>query len=210
LVAEALGTFTIVLFATAPKVLKIRFFGSFESWSLALFSGIGVALVVKWFVKISKVHFNPAITLGFLITGIMPQKNMALPLIAQTIGAFSASLIVKYIIGTEANLGANVINYSYSLQVIFFTELAVTAFLIAIIFTSVHTKGLKGLGWIASGAVVGLDIFFFSFVSGAAINPIRYLAPAVLQGYINDIWLYWTATFVGSALAAESYIERAP
>jgi hypothetical protein len=29
LVAEALGTFIIVLFATAPKVLEIRLFGTF-------------------------------------------------------------------------------------------------------------------------------------------------------------------------------------
>jgi aquaporin Z len=134
---------------------------------------------------------------------------MALYLIAQTIGAFSASLIVKYLIGyligTEANLGANAINYSYSLPLILVTELSVTAFLMAIIFTSVHTKGLKGLGWIASGAVVGLDIFFFSFISGSAINPIRYLAPAVLSGYISDVWLYWTATFVGSAIVAIIY-----
>ncbi|HEX7256878.1 MAG TPA: hypothetical protein VF242_02350 [Nitrososphaeraceae archaeon] len=46
----------------------------------------------------------------------------------------------------------------------------VNTFLMATIFTSVHTKGLKGLGWIASGAIIGLDIFLFSFVSGDAIN----------------------------------------
>jgi len=74
LIVEALRTFITVLFATAPKVLEIRLFGTFELWSLALFSGIGVALAVKWFVKISTAHFNPAVTLGFLITGIMPRK----------------------------------------------------------------------------------------------------------------------------------------
>ena len=93
LIVEALGTFIIVLFATAPKVLEISPFRIFELWSLALFSGIGVALAVKWFVKISKAHFNPAVTLRFLITGIMPRKIIALYLIAQTIGAFSASLM---------------------------------------------------------------------------------------------------------------------
>jgi len=78
----------------------------------------------------------------------------------------------------------------------------------AVILTSVHTKGLKGLGWIASGAVVGLDIFFFSFISGSAINPMRYLAPAALSGYVSDVWLYWTATFVGSAIVATIYRKK--
>src|SRR5215212_7864941 len=204
LIVEALRTFITVLFATAPKVLEIRLFGTFELWSLALFSGIGVALAVKWFVKISTAHFNPAVTRIFDYRDHAP-KNMPLYLIAQTIGAFSASLIVKYIIGNEANLGANAINYSYSLSVIFVTEMSVTAFLMAIIFTSVHTKGLKGLGCIASGAVVGLDIFFFSFILGSAINPMRYLAPAVLSGYIGDVWFYGTATFLGSAIVAMIY-----
>ena len=47
--------------------------------------------------------------------------------------------------------------------------------------------------------------FFFSFIAGAAINPMRYLAPAVLSGYVGDVWLYWTATFVGSAIVAIIY-----
>ena len=53
---------------------------------------------------------------------------------------------------------------------VFAIEIMVNTFLMATIFTSVHTKGLKGLGWIASGAIIGLDIFLFSFVSGDAIN----------------------------------------
>ncbi len=71
----------------------------------------------------------------------MPRKIMALYLIAQAIRAFSASLIVKYIIGTEANLGANAINYSYSLPLIFVTEISVTAFLMAVILRRCILKG---------------------------------------------------------------------
>jgi hypothetical protein len=56
-----------------------------------------------------------------------------------------------------------------------------------------------------NGAIVGLDIFFFSFITGTAINPMRYLASAVLSGYVGDVWLYRTATFVGSAIVATIY-----
>jgi aquaporin Z len=49
---------------------------------------------------------------------------------------------------------------------------------------------------------VGLDIFFFSFISGASMNPARSLAPALLSGTLSDLWLYWTATFAGSAAVA--------
>ncbi|TLX81811.1 MAG: aquaporin, partial [Thaumarchaeota archaeon] len=56
--------------------------------------------------------------------------------------------------------------------------------------------------------IVGLDIFFLSFISGASMNPARSLAPALLSDYINDLWLYWTATFVGSSLVAIVYKKK--
>jgi aquaporin Z len=91
--------------------------------------------------------------------------------------------------------------------VIFGVEILVTAFLMAVIFAVVYTKGLKGLSGVAIGGMVDLDIiffffFFFSFISGASMSPARSLAPALLSGTMGDLWLYWSATFAGSALVA--------
>jgi aquaporin Z len=72
----------------------------------------------------------------------------------------------------------------------------------AMILTVVYTKGLKGLSGIAIGGIVGLDIFFLSIISGASMNPARSLAPALLSGSITDLWLYWSATFVGTTIIA--------
>ena len=72
----------------------------------------------------------------------------------------------------------------------------------AVIFVVVYTKGLKGFGGIAIGGIVGLDIFFLAFISGASMNPARSLAPAVLSGVLTNLWLYWTATFIGTSIVA--------
>jgi aquaporin Z len=72
----------------------------------------------------------------------------------------------------------------------------------AVIFTVVYTKGLKGFSGIAIGGIVGLDIFFLAFISGASMNPARSLAPALLSGFLNDLWLYWSAPFVGTTIVA--------
>lgn len=76
---------------------------------------------------------------------------------------------------------------------IFGVEVLVTAFLRAVIFAVVYTKGLKGLkglSGVAIGGMVDLDIFFFSFISGASMSPARSLAPALLSGAMGDLLLY--------------------
>jgi aquaporin Z len=55
---------------------------------------------------------------------------------------------------------------------------------------------------LAIGGMVGLDIFFLAFISGASMNPARSLAPALLSGVLGNLWLYWTATFIGSSVVA--------
>jgi hypothetical protein len=61
-------------------------------------------------------------------------------------------------------------------------------------------KGLKGFGGI--GGIVGLDIFFLGFISGASMNPARSLAPALLSGTLGNLCLYWSATFIGTSTIA--------
>jgi aquaporin Z len=72
----------------------------------------------------------------------------------------------------------------------------------AVIFLVVYTKGLRGFGGIAIGGIVGLDIFFLAFISGASMNPARSLAPALLSGVLGNLWLYWSFTFVGTSIVA--------
>jgi aquaporin Z len=73
---------------------------------------------------------------------------------------------------------------------------------LAVIFAVVHTKGLRGFSGIAIGGIVGLDIFLLAFISGASMNPARSLAPALLSGSVGDLWLYWSATFIGTSIVA--------
>jgi aquaporin Z len=34
------------------------------------------------------------------------------------------------------------------------------------------------------------------------MNPARSLAPALLWGVLGNLWLYWSATFIGSSAVA--------
>ena len=206
--AELIGTFVVVVLATGSVVLDAKYAGTFGLWFVALCPAIAVTLMIYAFGKISMAHFNPAVTVGYLITKHMPQRMLTLYFGAEIIGATLGSVFVKYVIGNEANLGANAPDYDFPLPFIFGVEVLTTALLMVVILTVVHTKGLKGFGGIAIGGIVGLDIFFLSFISGASMNPARSLAPALLSGHINDLWLYWTATFIGSSLVSIVYKKK--
>jgi aquaporin Z len=199
---EVIGTFIVVVLATGSVVIDAKFGGKLGLPFIAFAPFVGVAIGVYLFGKISMAHFNPAVSLGFLISGHITKVQLLQYFAAEVTGAMLASLFVMYLIGTEASLGANTPNYSYPLPLVFGIEVLATALLIAVIYLVVYTKGLRGLGSLAIGGMVGLDIFFLAFISGASMNPARSLAPALLSGVVGNLWLYWTATFIGSSAIA--------
>ena len=201
--AEVIGTFIVVALATGSVILDAKIGGGLLGLPFIAFAPfVGVAIGVYLFGKISMAHFNPAVSLGFLITEHITIKQFWYYLAAEIIGAILASLFVMFVIGSGANLGANAPDYSYPLPLIFGIEVLASALLMAVIFVVVHTGGLKGFSGIAIGGIVGLDIFFLAFISGASMNPARSLAPALLSGELNNLWLYCTATFIGTSAIA--------
>lgn len=201
-IVELIGTFILVVFATGSIVYDVQTGGTLGIAFAAIAPFIALIIGVYSFGKISLAHFNPAVTIGFYITGHISKIQIAYYFAAEIIGALLGSLFVVSFIGSGADLGANAPNHDFSLFVIFPIEVLASALLMAVIFTVVYTKGLKGFGGIAIGGIVGLDIFFLSFISGASMNPARALAPALFSGVLDNLWLYWTAPYVGTVIIA--------
>jgi aquaporin Z len=200
--AEVIGTFIVVVLATGSVVIDAKFGGKLGLPFIAIAPFVGVAIGVYLFGKISMAHFNPSISLGFLISRHITKLQLLQYFGAEITGALLASLFVMSVIGTEASLGANVPDYSYPLPLVFGIEVIATALLMAVIYMVIYTKGLRGFGGLVIGGMVCLDIFFLAFISGASMNPARSLAPALFSGVLGNLWLYWTATFVGSSTVA--------
>ncbi len=201
-IVELIGTFILVVFATGSIVYDVQTGGTLGIAFAAIAPFIALIITIYSFGKISLAHFNPAVTIGFYITGHISKIQIAYYFAAEIVGALLGSLFVMNFIGTDANLGANSPNADFPLFLIFSIEVLASALLMTVIFIVVYTKGLKGFGGIAIGGIVGLDIFFLSFISGASMNPARALAPALFSGVLSNLWLYWTAPFVGTTIVA--------
>ena len=205
---ELIGTFIVVVCATGSVVLDAQSGGILGIPFISFAPFVGVAIGVYLFGKTSMAHFNPAVTIGYFITGHIYRIQILYYLVAELVGAVLGSLFVLFVIGSDANLGANAPNYEYSPELIFSVEALATGLLMAVIFVVVYTRGLKGFSGIAIGGIIGLDIFFLAIISGASMNPARAFAPALLSGVFDDLWLYWSATFVGSGTVAFMFRKK--
>ena len=116
-VVEIIGTFIIVVFATGSVVIDDKLGGVLGIPFIAFAPFVGVAIGVYLFGKISMAQFNPAVSLGFFITRHIDIRQFLYYIGAEIIGALLGSLFVKYVIGTNANLGANSPNYNFPAMV---------------------------------------------------------------------------------------------
>ena len=148
--AELIGTFIVIVFATGSVVLDAKLNGVLGLPFIAIAPAIAVAIGVYLFGKISMAHFNPAVTVGFLITNHLQrkQKLFLTYLAAELIGALLASIFIFSIMGNEVNLGANAPNYTnYPVYVIVGIEILASALLMLVILIVVYTKGVKEIWW---------------------------------------------------------------
>ena len=203
--AELIGTFGLVVAATGSMVYDVSVGGIYGHHFIVAMHFIGLSIVVYAFGKYSMAHFNPAVTVGFFITKHVKGRQLPYYFTAQAVGAFLGSIFVLVVLGAYANLGTNYPNPASTVEANISYEILTTVFLMGVIYIVVHFKKLGKLTGVAIGGIIALDILFFGLVSGASMNPIRALAPAVVSGVTHDLWLYLTTPFIGTIIVAFIY-----
>ena len=204
-IAELIGTFGLVVGATGSIVYNEMLGGIYGISLIAVGHFIALTIVVYAFGKYSMAHFNPAVTIAFFITKHVSAKHLPVYFTAQLIGAFLGSIFVLFVIGDYANIGTNAPNLEHDWATIIGIEIIATVFLMWVIYVVVSNKKLAKLSGVAIGGIVALDVLFFGELSGASMNPIRSLAPAIISGIPDYLWLYWTTPFIGTMLVAVVY-----
>jgi len=204
-IAELIGTFGLVVAAAGSMVYDAMLGGIYGHYFVVAMHFIGLAIVVYAFGKYSMAHFNPAVTVAFFITKHVKGRQLPYYFAAQAIGAFMGSIFVLLVMGDYANLGTNYPNPTSTVEANVSYEILASIFLMGVIYIVVHFKKLGKLTGVAIGGIIALDVLFFGLVSGASMNPIRSLAPAVISGVTGDLWLYLTTPFIGTIIVAAIY-----
>jgi MIP family channel proteins len=198
LAAEAIGTFILVGFGSmsiigangggAPPILVVPF-----GFGFALLAGIVL------FGHISGAHFNPAVTLAAFIDRRIDLVGSIGYVVAQAVGAAAASLAILVLFGKEIadftrNTPASVLNDAQ----VFAIETVLTTIFVAVILSITARSASQAV------FVIPITLLMIHFVavpiSGASVNPIRSIAPAVAVGNYQHLWAYIAGPFLGAVI----------
>jgi len=200
LLAEFLGTFALIFSGCGAIVINQVTQGAISHAGVALTFGLIVLAMIYAFGDVSGAHLNPAVTTAFAAAGRFPWTEVPAYIGSQAGGAFAASALLRLLFPANPTLGATLPAgpawQSFVLEV-------VLSFLLMLVILSVST-GAKEKGitaGIAVGAIIGLEAMFAGPICGASMNPIRSLAPAVVSGHWEHLWVYLLAPTLGALLA---------
>ncbi|MBP0725309.1 aquaporin [Bacillus sp. RG28] len=203
LTAEFLGTYFLVFAGTGAIVID-KLTGELTHVGVSLTFGLVVGALIFAFGHVSGAHFNPAVTISFLLLKKIDSKSALNYILIQCSSALLASITIEYLFGNVANLGATLPRGSS--QQAFIMEFLLTFLLVMVILSSaLHKKANTSFAAIAIGATVGLEAMFGGPITGASMNPARSLAPAIVSGNVSTLWIYLIATTLGAIVATYVY-----
>ena len=203
LAAEAIGTFALV-FAGAGAVMVDAKTHQLGHVGVALTFGLVIMAMIYAVGHVSGAHFNPAVTFSFALTRHFPWSRAVGYWAAQFVGALTAAAILRGSLGSIAHVGATLPSGSEAQS--FLWELIMTAFLLFVILAvATDTRAVGEAAAIAIGGTIGLDAMFGGPISGASMNPMRSLGPALVSGDLHALWLYIVAPVVGGTIGAVLY-----
>ena len=204
LAAEWFATFVLIFGGTGVVVVNGLSDKAVTLAGIALTWGLLVASMAYAVGPVSGAHMNPAVTLGLTAAGMFPKKDVPGYLLAQCGGAFTASLLLAFLTRKASHLGlapTQPFDPNWVWECFIF-EVWLTGVLVYVVLAlSTARPEIQPLGGFIAGGVIVLEVLFGGPVTGASMNPARSLAPAVVGGKLEYLWLYLTAPFVGALLA---------
>lgn len=194
--SEFIGTFILVFCGTGAIIINEESTGVIGHAGIAATFGLVVTAMIYALGPVSGAHLNPAVTLSFYLAKKFSARHIFPYIISQTSGALVASVILKLLFDKNDFLGATM-PAGTEMQS-FVLEFILAFILMFVIMFVAHGSKEQGLmAGIAIGAVILLEAMFAGPISGASMNPARSLAPAVISGHLEHLWIYLAAPILG-------------
>lgn len=202
-VAEAIGTFALVVIGPGAVMVAARTH-AFGPSGVALAFGLAVTLVVASTGHLGGAHINPAVTIGFWSVKRFPGTDVLPYVLAQCVGAISASFLCGWLLGPVGAFGATL--PSLPLAQSFVVEAGYSGLLgFVIMGVATDSRTPPAVAPFAIGATVFAGALVTGPLTGGSFNPARSLGPAVASDVWTAHWLYWIAPIGGMIVSMRLY-----
>ena len=214
---ELLGTFWLVLGGCGSAVIAASSPLGIGVLGVALAFGLTVLTMAFAIGHISGCHLNPAVSVGLVVGGRFPAKELPAYIIAQVLGAILAAALIAHIAsgkeGFDIASGLASNGYGehspgkYSMAAGFVSELVMTAMFVVIILGATDRRAPPGLAPIAIGLALTLIHLISIPVTNTSVNPARSTGPALIVGgwAIQQLWMFWLAPILGAVIGGVTY-----
>jgi aquaporin Z len=202
LFAEVFATFLLVIVAAGGAVVDARFPGKVPLDAQVVAPALMVMAIIYFMGTVSGAHLNPAVTLSFALRGNFPWKRVPGYIVAQFVGSILAAAFLRATFGDVGHLGATLPGRGISAGTALLIEVVLTTGLVSVVLGT--ASGARNIGANAALAVAGyvaLAGLWAAPVSGASMNPVRSLGPALVGGHFQDWWAYVLGPLAGGAIA---------
>jgi aquaporin Z len=205
--AEFIGTFMLVLVGAGSVVLAPTGIGIIP----ALAYGLILVAIIGTYGHISGAHVNPAVSLAVWIGGRgFSTQKLGIYMLAQFLGSFVACGVLLVILPDPGQLGQTTALGDVNELDIILVEGLLTFFLVSVIYqAAVYEKG-GAITPLLIGLTLAACYFLGAPLTGAALNPARMLAPAILgdeMQELTEVLVYLVAIFGGGALAGIIHMD---
>ncbi len=178
---------------------------------IALAHGLALAVAVSAFGPISGGHFNPAVTFALFVARKHPPDRVLTYWAAQLVGGLAAGLFVALAFqhapsaANATHLGTPGLAAGVSPPTATVVELVLTVFLAWAVFGTAVAPSAPRIAGFGIGLAVAADILIGGPLTGAAMNPARWLGTAIPARFLDDWYVYWIGPLLGGGLAGLSY-----
>jgi aquaporin NIP len=205
-VAEGLGTFGLVFAGCGAIMIDTLSHGAVTHVGVSLVFGLVITVMIYAFGHLSGAHFNPAVTLAFVVARHFPVRRLLGYWTAQLLGALFAAGCLRLLLGDAASLGTTLPAGNGGAWQAFCLETLLTFFLMIVIMAmATDTRAVGQAAALAIGATVALEALFAGPICGASMNPARSLGPALVSGVWTTQWIYLVAPMLGAIAGAVVY-----
>jgi aquaporin Z len=203
LFAELLGTFFLVLVAAGASMVNAKFGGHVIGQAAVVTApALMVGAIILAMGSVSGAHLNPGVSLAFAMRGDFPWKRVPGYVVAQFVGGCLATLLLVALIGAQGTAGLTLPGPSISPMTAMLWETLLTVGLVSVVLGT--SSGAQNVGALNAPAVAGyiaLAGLWGAPMSGASMNPVRSLAPALVLGQSEAWWAYLVGPLAGAVIS---------